>query len=146
MDPTVNRYKVPKLVVPHPSAEPTKTPKIGFKYTAQPFSFSIIGTQSNETLFFTEGHPLIFKPQYVRVKSPPKPKHLRSWRTHQQLPFADQQLHPHPLASRCLQCPQWHESVWNHPIYFPLHPLFVLLHFDDRISILSPAHLVFEFM
>ena len=120
----MNRYEVPESVVPRPSAEPTKTPEIGFKYTAQPFSFSIIRTQSNETLFSTEGHPLIFEPQYIRVKTslPPNPniyglgEHTDSF----QLPTNN---YTRTLWSRdAYGVPNGTNLYGNHPIYFEHRP------------------------
>jgi alpha-glucosidase len=68
-DPSVQRYEVPESVVPRPSAEPTEAHEIRFEYNAAPFSFSILRSESNEVLFSTEGHPIIFEPQYIRVQT-----------------------------------------------------------------------------
>ena len=65
----MKRYEVPDSVVPRPPSKPTKTHEIEFNYTAEPFSFSILRARSDEVLFSTEGHPLIFEPQYIRVKT-----------------------------------------------------------------------------
>lgn len=65
----MKRYEVPELVVPRPSVTPTNTHEIGFNHTTEPFSFSVFRVQSNEVLFSTEGHPIIFEPQYIRVKT-----------------------------------------------------------------------------
>jgi alpha-glucosidase (family GH31 glycosyl hydrolase) len=65
----VERYEVPESVVPRPPTTKTETPEIEFKYSAEPFSFSILRAKSDEVLFSTEGHPLIFEPQYIRVKT-----------------------------------------------------------------------------
>ncbi|KAJ6606229.1 alpha-glucosidase [Mycena vulgaris] len=62
-DPTSARYEVPESVLPRPSsANP-------FKYTTSPFSFSILRTSTSEVLFSTASHPIIYEPQYLRVKT-----------------------------------------------------------------------------
>lgn len=58
--------------MPRPKANPLTSPhtaKIRFNYTASPFSFSIYRASSSEVLFTTASHPLIFEPQYLRVKT-----------------------------------------------------------------------------
>ncbi|KIM30453.1 glycoside hydrolase family 31 protein [Serendipita vermifera MAFF 305830] len=69
-DPRETRYEVPEQVVPRPRAEqaPTQT-LINFRFTSSPFSFSIVRTDTKETLFDTVGHALIFSPQYLRLKT-----------------------------------------------------------------------------
>ena len=66
------RYEVPESVLPRPSADPNinlQVAKLNFTYTASPFSFNISRTSTGEVLFTTESHPLIFEPQYLRVKT-----------------------------------------------------------------------------
>ncbi|KAK7014854.1 glycoside hydrolase family 31 protein [Favolaschia claudopus] len=66
------RYEVPESVLPRPSsAHPVnpKTAAIKFSYTTSPFSFAIQRTSNNEVLFSTASHPIIFEPQYLRVKT-----------------------------------------------------------------------------
>ncbi|KAE9390802.1 hypothetical protein BT96DRAFT_1001938 [Gymnopus androsaceus JB14] len=41
---------------------------IQFNYTTSPFSFTIYRTSTSEVLFTTGSHPIIFEPQYLRVK------------------------------------------------------------------------------
>ncbi|KAF9646605.1 alpha-glucosidase [Thelephora ganbajun] len=124
IDPAVKRYEVPESVVPRPSAKPTKAREIEFKYTAEPFSFSILRTQSNEVLFSTEGHPIIFEPQYIRVKTslPPNPniyglgEHTDSFR----LPTNN---YTRTLWSRdSYGVPNNTNLYGNHPIYFEHRP------------------------
>ncbi|KAG6902075.1 hypothetical protein C0995_004774 [Termitomyces sp. Mi166 len=72
VDATSPRFEVPESVFPRPHANPDLSPEnaaIQFNYTASPFSFSIYRTGSNEVLFSTASHPLIFEPQYLRVKT-----------------------------------------------------------------------------
>jgi len=69
-DPDEIRYQVPESVFPRPSSEsPSYHPEIEFKYIESPFSFSIVRKSSNEVLFDTAGFPIIFEPQYLRVKT-----------------------------------------------------------------------------
>ncbi|KAF8814165.1 hypothetical protein BYT27DRAFT_7052536, partial [Phlegmacium glaucopus] len=71
-DPSTPRYEVPESVFPRPDSDPTvasQWAKIGFDYTPSPFSFSIYRTSTKEVLFSTASHPLIFEPQYLRVKT-----------------------------------------------------------------------------
>ncbi|KAG6899905.1 hypothetical protein C0993_005484 [Termitomyces sp. T159_Od127] len=66
------RFEVPETVLPRPSTDPDVSPEsaaIQFNYTTSPFSFSIYRTASHEVLFSTTSHPLIFEPQFLRVKT-----------------------------------------------------------------------------
>lgn len=71
-DPSTQRYEVPESVLPRPGADgraTTDTAQILFNYTSSPFSFTIIRSQTQEVLFDTTSRPLIFEPQYLRVKT-----------------------------------------------------------------------------
>ncbi|KAF4604392.1 hypothetical protein EYR40_001570 [Pleurotus pulmonarius] len=70
-DPTTERFEVPESLFPRPSNGPVdrRTADLRFTYTASPFSFTISRSSSNETIFSTSAHPLVFHPQYVRVKT-----------------------------------------------------------------------------
>ncbi|EKM56094.1 glycoside hydrolase family 31 protein [Phanerochaete carnosa HHB-10118-sp] len=71
-DPSSDRYEVPESVVPRPDADPSvssSTAEIRFNYTASPFAFSIYRAATHEVLFSTASHPIIFEPQYLRVKT-----------------------------------------------------------------------------
>ncbi|KAF7353798.1 Glycoside hydrolase family 31 protein [Mycena venus] len=71
-DPTSARYEVPESVLPRPSDANPVNPKsaaIKFSYTTSPFSFAIQRTSTNEVLFSTASHPIIYEPQYLRVKT-----------------------------------------------------------------------------
>ena len=63
---------MPDSVLPRPSANETVDPssaQIQFNYTTSPFSFTIFRTSTSEVLFTTASHPLIFEPQYLRLKT-----------------------------------------------------------------------------
>ncbi|KAJ7184493.1 alpha-glucosidase, partial [Mycena filopes] len=71
-DPTSARYEVPESVLPRPSAANPVDPKsaaIKFNYTTSPFAFSILRASTSEVLFSTASHPIIYEPQYLRVKT-----------------------------------------------------------------------------
>lgn len=71
-DATSERYEVPESVLQRPDSKhlvsSTKS-NIRFEYTASPFSFTIHRSRTDEALFSTVGNPLIFEPQYLRVKT-----------------------------------------------------------------------------
>jgi alpha-glucosidase len=111
-------------VVPRPAGKQTKTHEIGFNYTVEPFSFSIFRTQSSEVLFSTAGHPIIFEPQYIRVKTnlPPNPniyglgEHTDSFR----LPTNN---YTRTMWSRdAYGVPGGTNLYGNHPVYFEHRP------------------------
>ncbi|PVF92317.1 hypothetical protein CPB86DRAFT_744413 [Serendipita vermifera] len=73
-DPAGQRYQVPESVFPRPDAwsGTRSSPNIKFEYTRRPFSFAVVRSSrsgGNETLFNTTGYPLVFEPQYLRVKT-----------------------------------------------------------------------------
>lgn len=71
-DASAARYEVPESVLPRPDSEHTVSAQaaaIRFNYSASPFSFSMYRASTHEVLFTTNGHPLIFEPQYLRVKT-----------------------------------------------------------------------------
>ncbi|KXN82694.1 putative alpha/beta-glucosidase agdC [Leucoagaricus sp. SymC.cos] len=66
------RYEVPDSVFPRPDSSHPVSPEsaaIQFNYTTSPFSFSILRTSTREVLFSTASHPIIFEPQYLRLKT-----------------------------------------------------------------------------
>ncbi|KAG8827766.1 hypothetical protein FRC18_009840 [Serendipita sp. 400] len=71
VDPSNSRYEVPESVFPRPKSWDGNrdTPNINFRYTKAPFSFTITRKSTNEVLFNTTGYPLVFEPQYLRVKT-----------------------------------------------------------------------------
>lgn len=71
-DASTKRYEVPESVLPRPTADhpaSKKSAAIQFNYTAAPFSFTIYRTKTSEVLFSTASHPLIFEPQYLRLRT-----------------------------------------------------------------------------
>lgn len=71
-DTSEERYEVPESAFPRPQTKGGVTADsaaIQFNYTKSPFSFSIFRSSTNEVLFTTASHPIIFEPQYWRVKT-----------------------------------------------------------------------------
>ncbi|KAI9433845.1 glycoside hydrolase family 31 protein [Lactarius indigo] len=71
-DASSERYEVPESVLPRPSADPhvrLEATQLKFNYTASPFSFKISRGTTGEVLFTTASFPLIFEPQYLRLKT-----------------------------------------------------------------------------
>lgn len=73
-DPSAARYEVPESVLPRPNIDilspvSLQSSAIRFNYTASPFSFNIYRASTKEILFSTASHPIIFEPQYLRVKT-----------------------------------------------------------------------------
>lgn len=61
---------MPEKVIPRPkTSQRPRSSLIKFEFNADPFSFSILREQTNEVLFDTGGHALIFAPQYLRLKT-----------------------------------------------------------------------------
>ncbi|KAJ3842661.1 glycoside hydrolase family 31 protein [Lentinula raphanica] len=122
-DTNSSRYEVPESVLPRPNATFQGSPTdaaIQFNYTSSPFSFTIFRTSTNEVLFTTASHPLIFEPQYLRVKTalPPNAniyglgEHSDSFR----LPTFNT---TRTLWSRdSYEIPTGTNLYGNHPIYF----------------------------
>ncbi|KAL1754868.1 glycoside hydrolase family 31 protein [Schizophyllum commune] len=66
------RYEIPEDLIPRPGASDDAgqdTAEINFNYTESPFSFTVYRTSTDEVLFNTASHPLIFEDQYLRVKT-----------------------------------------------------------------------------
>ncbi|KAI0806671.1 alpha-glucosidase [Fomes fomentarius] len=71
-DPADKRYEIAESVLPRPDTNVLSGPltsRIRFNYTTSPFSFSIYRPKTHEVLFSTASHPIIFEPQYLRVKT-----------------------------------------------------------------------------
>ncbi|KAJ3553233.1 hypothetical protein NP233_g12693 [Leucocoprinus birnbaumii] len=71
-DSYADRYEVPESVFPRPDASAPVSPDsaaIRFNFTTSPFSFSIVRSSTDEVLFSTASFPLIFEPQYLRLKT-----------------------------------------------------------------------------
>lgn len=119
-DPAVQRYQVPESVVPRPSAEPTQKHEIEFNYTAEPFSFSVRRSETQEVLFSTEGHPIIFEPQYIRVKTNlPKNPNIYGLGEHTDSFRLPTNNYTRTLWSRdAYGVPNNTNLYGNHPIYF----------------------------
>ncbi|KAF9043930.1 alpha-glucosidase [Panaeolus papilionaceus] len=122
-DPADGRYEIPESVFPRPGASPTTnsiTSSIKFDYTASPFSFSIYRTSTREVLFSTKDHPIIFEPQFLRVKtSLPNNANIYGLGEHTnpfRLPTENTTL---TMWSRdAYGIPSYTNIYGNHPVYF----------------------------
>lgn len=122
-DASFPRYEVPESVFPRPQGKgytTSETAVIGFNYTTSPFSFSIYRKTTREVLFSTASHPIIFEPQYIRVKtSIPAHANIYGLGEHTQpfhLPTSNTTL---TLWSRdAYGIPTGTNLYGNHPIYF----------------------------
>lgn len=64
-------YQVPESVFPRPQGHGVhpKQSALSFKYTTNPFSFSVSRTKTGEVLFDTSAAQLVFQSQYVRLRT-----------------------------------------------------------------------------
>ncbi|KAF8528914.1 glycoside hydrolase family 31 protein [Hysterangium stoloniferum] len=116
------RYEVPEAVLPRPSSKNVSrtSADINFDFIASPFSFSITRMSNGDVLFDTKGFPLIFEPQYLRVKTAlPKNANLYGLGEHTdpfRLPLEN---YTRTLWSRdAFGVPSGTNLYGNHPIYF----------------------------
>ncbi|KAG5640772.1 hypothetical protein DXG03_007241 [Asterophora parasitica] len=124
VDAAASRFEVPQDVFPRP---PVSTPpvvpssaEIQFNYTASPFSFSVYRTASREVLFSTASYPLIFEPQYLRVKT--------SLPANANIYGLGEHTHPFHLPTQNTTLTLWSRDSYgipvgtnlygNHPVYF----------------------------
>ncbi|KAF5359365.1 hypothetical protein D9756_003598 [Leucocoprinus leucothites] len=123
IDPNSERYEIPESVFPRPDSSTPVSPSsaaIQFNFTTSPFSFSIVRSSTNEVLFSTTSHPIIFEPQYLRVKtSLPDNANLYGFGEH---------TNPFHLPTDNLTLTLWSRDApgippgtnlyGNHPVYF----------------------------
>ena len=121
-DPAVDRYEVPESLVPRPTSTGVKpsSAEIQFEYETSPFSFTILRTSTKEVLFSTTEHPIIFEPQYLRLKTVlPKNANIYGLGEHTD-PFRLPTYNTtRTMWSRdAYGIPQETNLYGNHPIYF----------------------------
>ncbi|KAG6864625.1 hypothetical protein C0991_008189 [Blastosporella zonata] len=122
IDAAAPRFEVPESILPRPAVSKIspKAASIQFNYTSSPFSFSIYRTDSHEVLFSTASHPLIFEPQYLRVKTNlPSNANIYGLGEHTQ---------PFRLPTENTTLTMWSRDAYgipvgtnlygNHPVYF----------------------------
>ncbi|TFK45940.1 alpha-glucosidase [Heliocybe sulcata] len=122
-DASAARYEVPESVLPRPAPSPSVTADsaaIQFNYTTSPFTFSIYRTSTSEVLFSTASHPLIFEPQYLRVKTDlPANANIYGLGEHTDSFRLPTHNHTRTLWSRdAYGVPTGTNLYGNHPIYF----------------------------
>jgi alpha-glucosidase len=70
LDPEEQAYQVAESVFPRPSGSSSPSNSLlGFKYTADPFTFAVVRKSTNETLFDSSAASLIFENQYLRLRT-----------------------------------------------------------------------------
>ncbi|CAL1703163.1 unnamed protein product [Somion occarium] len=117
------RYEVPESVLPRPKADPFTLPQssaIQFNYTTSPFSFSIFRKKTEEVLFSTASHALIFEPQYLRLKTNlPSNANIYGLGEHTDTFRLPTHNYTRTLWSRdAYLVPNGTNLYGNHPIYF----------------------------
>ncbi|KAI0303290.1 alpha-glucosidase [Multifurca ochricompacta] len=117
------RYEVPESVFPRPVRDPTvsvQRAEIKFTYTVAPFSFNISRARTNEVLFTTAGHSLIFEPQYLRLKTTlPPAANIYGLGEHTEPFRLDSTNTTRTLWSRdAFGIPTGTNLYSNHPVYF----------------------------
>ena len=121
------RYEVPKSVFPRPAVDPRVRPdaaQIKFTYTTAPFSFNISRSRTDEVLFTTVNHALIFEPQYLRLKTTlPPMANIYGLGEHTE-PFRLNETNTtRTLWSRdAYGIPRGTNLYGNHPVYFEHRP------------------------
>ena len=92
-------------MVPRPPGTLITAQEISFNYTADPLSFSAFRTYSNEVLSSTQGHPIIFESQDIRIKTalPPNPNIYG--------------LGEHTDSSRSPSINNYTRTVWSQDVY-----------------------------
>lgn len=70
-DPEEIVYQVPESVFPRPESKGTSARRsaLVFKYTENPFSFSVSRAKTGEVLFDTSAAPIVFQSQYLRLRT-----------------------------------------------------------------------------
>ena len=126
-DASNTRYEVPESVFPRPAADPNVLPdaaQIQFTYTSAPFSFNISRSRTGEVLFTTVRHPLIFEPQYLRLKTElPPAANIYGLGEHSDPFRLDATNTTRTLWSRdAYGIPPGTNLYGNHPVYFEHRP------------------------
>ncbi|KAF2088804.1 glycoside hydrolase family 31 protein [Saccharata proteae CBS 121410] len=122
-DASLNVYQVPESVLPRPhsnsSVQATES-AIQFKIVENPFSFAVVRSETNETLFDTSGAPLIFESQYLRLRTKlADSPHLYGLGEHTDPFQLNTSNYTRTLWSRdAYTIPAGTNLYGNHPVYF----------------------------
>ena len=122
-DPADERYEIPEDVLPRPKANLLAGPltsNIRFNYTTSPFAFSVYRASTHEVLFSTASHPIIFEPQYLRVKTDlPTNANIYGLGEHTDTFRLPTHNYTRTMWSRdAFGVPHENNLYGNHPIYF----------------------------
>ncbi|KAK8041952.1 alpha-glucosidase [Apiospora rasikravindrae] len=119
-----NDYVLPDEVLLEPRSDPSVSREnslLSFEYTERPFSFQVRRKDTSDVLFDTSGSPLVFEPQYIRLRSrlPFEPniyglgEHIDNFR----LPFGDN--YTRTMWNRDSDGVPYRENLYSsHPVYF----------------------------
>jgi alpha-glucosidase len=126
-DPNSFRYEVPEEVLPRPAANASvdaAEAAVHFTFTTNPFSFNISRASTGEVLFSTISHPIVFEPQYLRLKtSLPTNANIYGLGEHTDGFRLDPTNTTRTLWSRdAYGVPADTNLYGNHPIYFEHRP------------------------
>jgi alpha-glucosidase len=107
--------------------DPTTRPdeaQIRFTYSAAPFSFNISRSRTNDVLFTTAGHALIFEPQYLRIKTAlPAAANIYGLGEHSEPFRLDVANTTRTMWARdAFGIPQGTNLYSSHPVYFEHRP------------------------
>jgi alpha-glucosidase len=121
-DANATRFEVPNSVLSRPPSKdvPMSSADIQFNFTASPFSFTISRIPTDEILFDTTGFPLIFEPQYLRMKTAlPKNANIYGLGEHTDSFRLPTHNYTRTLWTRDVAgVPQGTNLYGDHPIYF----------------------------
>lgn len=113
--------------MPRPAADPKTRPdaaQIRFTYSAAPFAFNISRAHTGDVLFTTVGHPLIFEPQFLRIKTTlPRDANIYGLGEHSDPFRLDVVNTTRTLWARdAYGIPQGTNLYSSHPVYFEHRP------------------------
>jgi alpha-glucosidase len=121
-DAGLNVFQVQEEVLPRPTNDKTASSgaAVRFDVSAEPFAFKVTRNSNGEVLFDTEGTPLIFEKQYVRLRTnlPQNPnlyglgEHSDSFRFH------TQGYRRSFLNAESINIPTNANLYGSHPVYF----------------------------
>lgn len=116
-------YQVPDEVFPRPSVDQSCAPddrKLKFDFKADPFSFTISRTDTDEVLFDTTGNKLVFESQYIYLKTNlPESPHLYGLGEHSDSFMLNTTNYTRTIyTADNFGTPQGENLYGAHPIYF----------------------------
>ncbi|KAK7408924.1 hypothetical protein QQX98_008868 [Neonectria punicea] len=116
-------YQVPDSIFPRPGYGESRSAKdsnLKFDFTADPFSFTVSRSDTDEVLFDTTGNKLVFESQYVYLKTHlPQSPHLYGLGEHSDSFMLNTTNYTRTIYTRdSYGTPQGQNLYSAHPIYF----------------------------